>query len=253
MTSQEELAPLLEKLNELVFGADSRMAIEFVAIDELREQDLNANVMPTEMFNALVSNIQKNEVLESLPLVATRKRSKVKEIVSGHHRIRAAREAGITHILVLCYHGLTDGEIRAKQLAHNSIQGDSDQEIVAAIFSKIRGMDNKLESYIDTKRLGKVPDTVRFKPIDIDPLMNSKTVTIVFLATQTEDFSRAMELLIPKPDEVYLAHQEAFDGFKTAVHRVRKELDVRSVPAAIAHMATIVTEYLNTTKLNEDA
>ena len=122
---------MLSKVNVELFGKDGRIGLHFVELSDVREQDINANVMPAEMFNALVSNIEKHGALESVPLVANREGSEVLEIISGHHRIRSAREAGLAGTVVLRYCDLTAGEIRAKQLAHNSIQGTSDPQIVA--------------------------------------------------------------------------------------------------------------------------
>lgn len=242
----KKLAGMLDELNELVFGKDSRLALYYVEDwDDLREQDLNANVMTPEMFNALVTNIQKNAYLESLPLVANAKGREQKEIVSGHHRIRAARNAGIQGGLVLWYKDLTKDEIRAKQLAHNSISGTSDPEIVAEIFNSIQDLELQMEAFIDPSIVDSVPDPVSFPLVDIDPLADAKVVTIVFLPTQAENFDSAIDLLGPDTDEVYLAAVDAFEGFKTAVNRVRQDLNIHSVPTAVAHMAEIAISYLD--------
>lgn len=253
MATREEINALLEEVNARVFGANGRMGFEFAKFDELREQDVNANVMPPGMFSALVGNIRKNGVLESVPLVANREGSDVVEVVSGHHRIRSAREAGVKEGIVLRCKDLSAGELRAKQLAHNNIAGKSDPEIVAEIFAQINAMDLKIEAYVDPEILGEVPEPVGFKPIDLDPLAHARTMTIVFLPTQATDFRKAIDLLKQKPDMVYVAHSEAFDGFRDALHRVRRELDVHAVPSAIAEMARIVIEHVNTMKGERNA
>lgn len=240
-----DINEMLETLNERLFGSEWRIGLHYVDDwDDLREQDLNANVMPPEMFNALVTNIEKNTALESIPLIANRKGRDQKEIVSGHHRVRAARDAGIKGGLVLWYKDLTDDEIRAKQLAHNSISGSSDPEIVAEIFGEIQDLELQMEAFIDPSIADEVPDPMSFPQVDIDPLAEAKVVTLLFLPTQLDEFHNAVDLLASDVDEVYVAHQDAFDGFKEAVTRVRRELVVRNVPAAVSHMATIVLEYL---------
>lgn len=242
----DEIRTKLGALNVLLFGppGDARMGFEYIAIGELKEQDVNANVMPPEMFKQLVQNIRNSGVMESVPLCATRAGSEVREVVSGHHRVRGAAEAGQTHIVVLVYYNLAAAEIIAKQLAHNSIQGTSDAQLVAALFGQINRIDLQIESFINPNAL-RVPDPVSFKPTDIDLLKNSKTVTFVFLDTQAQDLSRALELLGASPDSVYVAHREAFENFKAAVTRTRRDLDVRAMPSAIAHMSRIVLEKLD--------
>src|ERR1035437_10075790 len=59
----------------------------------LREQDVNARAMPKAMFERLAQTIARDKRLESLPLCA--KTDKGLEIISGHHRVRAATAAGI--------------------------------------------------------------------------------------------------------------------------------------------------------------
>ena len=64
-----------------------------VPLSELREQDLNVRYMKDAMFKQLVSNIRSRGNLESLPFCA-RVVEKI-EIISGHHRARAAKAAGL--------------------------------------------------------------------------------------------------------------------------------------------------------------
>lgn len=236
---------LLDELNVIIFGEDSKLVLAYVDYDEVREQDINANVMPTGMFNALVANIRKNQVLESLPLCATREDTPDQiEIVSGHHRIRAAKQAGIRGGVVLLYRGLSNSEIRAKQLAHNSISGTSDPEIVRTLFQQIDALDSRIESFIDPNAFDELPKAVSFAMVDIDPMAEARVVTVVFLPTQLSDFSRCAEFLAEKPDTVYLAARPAFDGFREAVQKVRDELDIVAYPTAIATMARLAVERL---------
>ena len=59
----------------------------------LREQDVNARAMPKAMFERLAQTIGRDKRLESLPLCA--KTDRGIEIISGHHRTRAATSAGV--------------------------------------------------------------------------------------------------------------------------------------------------------------
>jgi hypothetical protein len=240
-----EVQAKLDELNPIIFGEGARLRLRYVRYAELREQDINANVMPVGMFNALVANVRRNAALESLPLCATREATpNVIEVVSGHHRTRAAVAAGLEYGVVLCYERLTDSEIKAKQLAHNAIQGTSDPDIVKEIFGRIESLDARIESYIDPELVTPPTDPVRFEQVDVDPLADAKTVTLVFLPTIARDFTRAMEVLKAEPDLVYVASREAFDGFREAVNRVRSDLEVLAYPTAVAELTRLAMERL---------
>ena len=241
MINPNDTQDLLRALNLQIFGINPRMTLEYVAIADLREQDVNANAMPVEMFNALVGNLKRAGHPETVPLIANREGSDVLEVVSGHHRIRGMRRAGQTHCLAFRYHDLTESEIRAKQLAHNSIAGESDPQIVKELFGSIGALELRVESFIDPASLAELPKPVPFKAVDADLLLTSKTVTVVFLSTQAEDFAKALELLHPagREDTVYLASLDTFEGFKKAVHQTRKYLNIKSMPMAIAAMAEL--------------
>lgn len=252
-TKEQSVNTMLSTLNRMIFGEDSRMELRYVNFADVREQDINANVMPTGMFNALVNNIRQNKALESIPLMATREGSDIIEVVSGHHRTRAAMQAGIEGGVVILYKGLTNAEIRAKQLAHNSIAGQSDPEIVKQLFSQIDDIGLQMESFIDPEMFANLPTAVSFQMVDIDPTADAKTMTVVFLPTQLADFSKSMDLLSSQPDVVVLEKLDAFEGFKTAVHAVKEELEIVSYPTALAAMARLAVERLAQLKVERDA
>lgn len=245
MPDATQIQAMLDGLNTELFGADSRITLRYVALTDLHEQDVNANVMPQGMFNALVANVERHAVLESVPLCATRAETPDRiEIVSGHHRTRAARAAGLSHVLVLVYAGLTDSEIKAKQLAHNAIQGQSDPEIIKRIFSSIQTVEAKMETYIDPATFEALPKTVPFQQVDVNPEREAKTVLLLFLPTQLEDFHDALTKVEARVDRVYVADRKDFDAFKDALHRTRTDLEIYSYPTAVVEMARLAVERL---------
>jgi hypothetical protein len=243
-----EMQEIVDQLNAAAFGPDSKLRFAWVKFSDLREQNVNANVMPTGMFNALVGNLRKNQAIEGVPLCAVREGSTVMEIVSGHHRVRAAMLAGIVAGLVLCYYGITKSELIAKQLSHNSIQGNSDPEIVKRLYESIESLPEKMESFIDPSLWETLPEPTHFEQVDVDLFADAKTVTMLFLPVQSADYQKALDLLTGKEDVVYLAHRQQFDQFRNAVHEVRKELEIYAYPTAIAQMAALALERLEQLK-----
>lgn len=160
--------------------------LKIVRVDinkELKEQDLNAQIMSKAAFSQLVENVKKRGGLESLPYCVL-KDGKI-EIVSGHHRVRACRAAGIVEIpILLDESNLTRSQIIAKQLAHNSIVGTSDKDILKQLYEEMDNIDDKLESFINVDDLAKsglsdadvvnLTEEVKFK--DDDLLIHAKGI-----------------------------------------------------------------------------
>lgn len=247
MTAQNpaEINQTLEALSAQILPPDMRLM--YVGVDEVREQDVNAQSMPKAMFDQLVANIKSSGAPESLPLLA--KTDRGLEIISGHHRIRACRTAGVKSVLAIVYTNIDRSRIAAKQLAHNSIHGASDPELVKRIWDSITDVQARFEAFIDPRQFeGLKP--VSFKPVDVDMTNTAKTIVIVFLPTQKLDFDAALEAIMPKAevDAVYLANKDTYDGWIAAFKRVRADLDIVNAPTALAEMARLATEYLEQLK-----
>ena len=110
-----------------------------INIKHLKEQELNAQEMPKHQFDALVRNIKNDGELQSLVYVHQPDGPDGEiRIISGHHRVRAAYAAGLTEVPCIVETApLTTAQIRARQLAHNQIHGESDPEILAQLLEEI--------------------------------------------------------------------------------------------------------------------
>jgi len=229
------------------------MHLEYVPLDSLREQDINPRSMPQRMFDQLIDNVKTTGALESVPLCAYV--NNAIEIISGHHRVRAARAAGLKYILVLVYEDISHSRLRSKQLAHNTIAGTDDPEMVQRIWSEIIDVQAQFEAYVDPRMFNAIPEPVKFTPVDVDIQALVKTVMIVFLPTQALEFQQAVDLINPKGDvdKIYLASKDTYDAWREALARVREDCDIVSVPTAIAEMARLAVEYLDFKKTNADS
>jgi len=232
----------LAMLSEQVLPHGLRLFYANVA--DLREQDINARSMTKQAMDQLILNVKRVGALESVPLCA--RVGEHIEIISGHHRVRAARDAGIQAILILLYENLDASRLKAKQLAHNSITGVDDPELVKRIWDGILDVQARFEAFIDPRVFNDLPEVVAFKPVDIDLDRYGKRVTILFLTTQQADLDAALALLGKADhDEVLLANMQHYEQWMQALRRVQKELDIKAVPTAIAQMAQIVLEYFD--------
>lgn len=239
----EETNQKLLELSRTIYPEGMRL--EYVSLESLHEQDINPRSMPQRMFDQLIDNVKNSGVLESVPLCAY-VNNRI-EIISGHHRVRAARAAGVKNILVLVYDDITHSRLRSKQLAHNTISGTDDPEMVRRVWSEILDVQAQFEAYVDPRVFNAIPEPVKFTPVDVNVQALVKTVMIIFLPTQALDFAQAVDMINPKGevDRIYLASKDTYDGWKVALSKVREDCDIVSLPTAIAEMARLAVETLD--------
>lgn len=243
------MSEIVEQEN-VVYHLGHDMELRYVPIEVLREQDVNARAMSKEAFERLAGTINRDNRMESLPFCADVDHGDgkiVTEIVSGHHRVRAARTALMSHIWVLVdTSGLTRDQIKAKQLAHNSLQGEDDPQLVKQIFDSIQDLDARLEAYIDPDDLDIELEPVPDMGLRVD--YGGTAIYITFLPYEKETFSRALEAvkdeLKGSAEAAYLAEQSVLDEFRQMLLRAGQEYEVKAIGTTLAKCAQIVLEHL---------
>jgi len=222
------------------------VTIQKVLLSELREQDVNPRTMSTDMMKQLTENIAKREgLVESLPFCA--KTKKGLEIVSGHHRIRGAIAAGVESAYVIVDDtGLSKDQIKAKQIAHNSISGMDDKELLKRLFESIEDVDARIEAFINPADLD-----IEFTENDIPDLsaeIEHKQVYMLFVPTEYKLLREAIDTIWSSADEIMLADEKHFESFRDVLLEVQEKKGILSVATAIATMAEMALE-----KLKEDS
>src|SRR5437870_868386 len=207
----------------------------------LGEQDVNARSMPKAMFERLSQTIARDKRLESLPLCA--KTDRGFEIISGHHRTRAATAARLSELFVLVdVTGLSRSQIAAKQLAHNAIEGQDNEQLLAEIYRQIEDAESKLEAFVDRKLDIELPK-VKIEGLDVE--IDFKTVLLIFLPRVKERLDRALEYLRSsgqRLDGIYIAADSDYTPLEKAVRRINEEYDVRVVADIIGKLADLALE-----------
>jgi hypothetical protein len=215
------------------------LGLYMVPLEFLREQDVNARIMDGGEYGQMVSNIRKSGYLESVPLCATAPDDTSKlEIVSGHHRIRAAREAGLKEVpILLDSSGLSRTEIVAKQLAHNRLVGRDDPELLRQLFELLDTPELMLES-------GLANDLLDIPEVDLDQLlaprleMDWKVITFTFLPHQFDDMQGLLDA-IPATDLLLAGSLDQFSEFMKATIQYARIKNVRNAGLAIASLTAI--------------
>jgi hypothetical protein len=213
--------------------------------NELREQDKNARVMSNAAMNRLVKTIERDNRLETLPFCVFNKKGGL-EIVSGHHRVRAAKMANIEKLYVVADTSkLSYGEIKAKQLAHNSIQGYDDPDTLRELYESIDTVESRLEAFIDLDELDRNLKKASSQVVDMG--LEYRTVVINFFPSDKDKFVRACEQIeytINPNSEQYLAELERIELMKTLISRVEDDYDVHAFGVVFGIMGRIVLEHM---------
>src|SRR5213080_265249 len=236
---KQQLQPPIEPEKVLELG--NGLELWKVPPSALREQDVNARSMPKAMFERLSQTIGRDKRLESLPLCA--RTEKGLEIISGHHRTRAATAAGLSELFALVdVTGLSRSQIAAKQLAHNAIEGQDNEQLLAEIYRQIEDAESKLEAFVDQKLDVEVP-RVKIEGLDVE--IDFKTVLLIFLPRVKERLDRALEYLRSsgqKLDGMYIAADSDYAPLERAVRKINEEYDVRVVADIIGKLADLALE-----------
>ena len=214
---------------ETVADMGSGLVIAKVKLTDFREQDINARIMKTEMQKQLTDNIKKRGQLESLPFCALID-GKI-EIISGHHRIRSAKDSGVLTELfvILDTTGLRRSQVAAKQLAHNAISGFDDQSTLKEIAKMIDDVDDMLESYIGKDIIGE-PMAELEKLLSPKVEFDWKNVTFTFLGSLS-------------PDMLGVADIDQHEEFIETITKYQQFANVKNTGAAI-HAMIKATESL---------
>lgn len=235
----------------VIYDMGSGLVIAKVQIDKVKEQDINARVMKNEMQDQLTANIMKRGQLESLPFLVLND-GKL-EIVSGHHRIKSARAAGLKEVIVIIdVSGLSRSQIAAKQLAHNAISGFDDDSTLREIVKMITDVDDMIESFIG-KGIMEEPLEQYDKMLSPAIQFDFKNVTFSFLPHQVKDMDALIKNLeVTAPEIIGVASYEQCKRFVETLSRYQKFTDIRNIGAAVHSMIQAVNEKMDEVEFNEE-
>ena len=225
---------------------DAGLEIWLAPVSAIREQDRNAQVMPPAMLDRPSETIERDGRLESLPFVALREKENGGywfEMISGHHRYRAARQGGLQEIYVVAdTTGLDRSQLVAKQIAHNAIHGASDRDILREMWDASDRIEDQYGAFLDPEDLGAYSVEFTAEGGNLMLEMDWRVVSLYFLPHQKEDFDELLETLDGEEEQVGAVSMDLFKEFQKAVKIVREEADVRSMGTVVHLMAQAALE-----------
>lgn len=213
--------------------------IEWVDVAALREQDVNAQQMQPRHMDRLTENIRSRGGIESLPYCSQPDGEGVISIVSGHHRARAARGAGLTRIPVIVdKQSMTPSKVVSKQISHNELHGIPDEQILAQLVAVMDNVDDMLASGLDESWLPTVgaDDTQLFIP---HAEFDWRVVTLMFLPKQMRQFEEVIDALDRGTDMLGVVDAEVFSLFSNAVLDFARLRNIKSMGAAVYTLAQV--------------
>jgi hypothetical protein len=251
----EEIREALKVLNEKLSGMFPYQ-LELAAPGKLKLLEKNARYMRAEQFQNLVENIKKDGNLSSLPLCYREKDGKLR-VLSGNHRITAARQAGVEQVLVMVVAEEKDADERlAIQLSHNAIAGQDDLVILKELWESIKDVQSRVYAGLDSDTL-KALEGIQFAAIS-EQRLRYKLTTFLFLPEELEDLDRLLKETAAAfaGDVVYLAHLHTFDAFFGLITKIKKRCQIKNSAASflkLMELAMIGLEKLEQEEALNDA
>lgn len=243
----KEAKTLIEKLNG-IFRSMNLPELGLVHPKDCLPQEKNAHYFEPEKFQRLVDNIKADGKLSSIPLVYPE--GEKFRIISGHHRIDAAKQAKIDWILVFIDRPKSKDEIISKQLSHNALVGKDDKAILAELFNEIKDIEQKLATGLDSE-IEKISYTsLNFK------LGTFKQFVLLFPPNDLERFEEVMAELKetfypPSKAEVTIVDLAIFDKFAESLRAIKKTQNIKSNAVAFNKMVEIASEWIQRHKDTE--
>lgn len=232
---QEEIMADVDTSQEMTI-ADG-LVIKWVDVVNLKEQDLNAQVMEPRKFDALTQNIKLRGMLESLPYCSQPNGEGPISIVSGHHRTRAAARAGIQRIPVIVdTKPMTRSTITAKQIAANELTGHADEKLLAQLVTQMDNVDDLLLSGLDQDSLPHVePQQVNLNGLNVK--YEYKDVEFLFLTREYEELEQFVDDC--NSDMLGLVPMELYDEFVHQVTSFASRNGIKNMAAAVSKIIEI--------------
>lgn len=171
------------------------MTYRRMEVADITPASYNPRVMSDKEYEDLKKGIQKYGLVE--PLVYNDDTSK---LVSGHQRLRALQDLGITHCEVVVVK-LSKKEERALNIALNKISGDWDNNKLKSLLTDLRNDDFDMElTGFHNKELDKLLENTTINVEGISPDQPSKGIEV---SVKQGKGQKRVNLFFNKPD-----HQE---------------------------------------------
>ncbi len=187
----------------------------------------NARFMPHTVYRQLVENLKKDGALTQIPFCVRWVKEGDKIIpaapgerwlvLSGNHRVKAARDAGLDEgMFLVTDDALTWEEATAIQVSHNAISGQDDPAVLKDLYESIRSVDLKLYAGLDAKTLELLAK------VGTEPAPTAKlewtAISLLFLPDEAEALKKVLALAMDlAKGEAFAARMKDYEPFMEAI------------------------------------
>ena len=235
----------LGQVNDKLTTAGSRLRIVMAPLAQCDLLEKNARFMPVEQYRRLVENIKRDGQLTSVPFAVEREGRYL--ILSGNHRVKAAQDAGLKEILILCAEAgsLTHEQQVAIQLSHNAIAGQDDLAILRELYDEIGDVALKEYSGLDDALFG------RMQPPNMDPLseegLEFRMVTIAFLPHEQERAEALLAKVLERSlgDAIWVNRFAEYDRMLDALAVAKAQAGIKNTATAFGLLLDIAERHLD--------
>lgn len=205
----------------------------------------NAHFMSQPKFEQLVKNIRRDGALTSVPF-AVRLPDGRYQVRSGNHRTRAAIEAGLAEIAVMCCDDPLEADrAMAIQLSHNALVGEDDPAIVKELYEEIDDIDWRAFAGLDDATLDLLEQV---KPVSLaETSLDFRTISLMFLPHELPEvqaaFDEARDLV--HGDETWLMSMGDFDALMETLSTVGGAYKIKNQALALTLLLRIALAHLD--------
>ena len=234
----KEIKELNEKLAE-----HNMLKVKLVNPKKCIEQKVNARYFTAEKMHTLTNNVKESGHLESVPLIYEEDNKDY--IISGHHRVQAAKEAGLENILVMVANPQDKDDIVSKQLAHNELVGIDDETILAELFTSIEDVSKRIATGINDDICKIDYTSLNFR------IGEFKEFTILFMPEDEgytdEVMSQVAEKLsIKSSSAIRITSIKYWERFANVIRTIKKCENIKSNGTAFLRMVELAEQMMET-------
>lgn len=232
-------------------NTEDRWKYDKVDISLIDEAEMNANEMTGEDFATLCDNIGKSG-MSSVPCCYKKDNGRF-VMISGHHRLRACKKLRYRTIGILwCDESdLSNDEIIAIQLSHNSLHGQDNTSILKKLFEQIKSVDFKKFAHVNIDEIA----PVNTEGINIYAMKANFVFSIILYP---DSFQNLDELYgdireqAKKSDALILADQTNEELLMKLQSEIGKQYDIKSPAIAFAKLLELANERLTEIRKDND-
>lgn len=207
--------------------------------------DINARFLPHETFRQLVANVKRDGCLTSTPLVWNDAETGRLVVLSGNHRVLAAREAELPTIWWMQIdEPLPRQRQIALQLSHNAIVGQDDPAVLKELYDELEAVEWRQYTGLDDKALELLAQ------VDVASLgeanLDFASVQIMFLPDELERAEAAFDAArsAGTADQRWVAGLEQYEPVLDALETSRAAYKIGNSATALGVILAVFERHL---------